>query len=195
MGPAWVGQPQQFRALVERLTGGIVTGLTEQRVVAEPTRFDQHRVATGHEQREVWEGRRVGLEQRSEEVTLEVMDADGGQSPRKGQRPGERGARQKRTDQARSGRVGHAIEFGCAGTGFIQRPLDQRQQALDMVARSQFRDHTTVGLVQIDLGVQHMREQAAAVIEDGDGGFVAGGFESEDAHGEGSGFAFWRWGH
>jgi hypothetical protein len=30
-----------------------------------------------------------------------------------------------------------------------------------------------------------MRQQAPAVIEDGDGRFVAGGFEGEDAHGEG----------
>ena len=37
--------------------------------------------------------------------------------------------------------------------------------------------------------------QVLSVIEDGDGGFVAGGFESEDAHGEGSGFAFWLRGH
>ena len=54
-----------------------------------------------------------------------------------------------------------------------------------MVARGQFRDHPAIGLVQIHLGVQHMRQQAAAVIEDGDGRFVAGGFEGEDAHGEG----------
>ena len=123
------------------------------------------------------------------------MDADGGQPPREAQRPGERCARQQRTDQARSGRVGHAIEFGGAGTGFSQRPFDERQQTLHMVARGQFRDHAAVGLMQIHLGVQHMREQAEAVIEDGDGGFVAGGFESEDAHGEGSGFAFWLRGH
>ena len=70
MGAARVGQTEQFRALVERLAGGIVAGLTEQRVVAEPARFDQHRMATGHEQREVREGGRVGLEQRSEQVTF-----------------------------------------------------------------------------------------------------------------------------
>ena len=185
MRAARVGQTEQFRALVERLAGGIVTGVTEQRVVTEPARFDQHRMATGHEQREVRESRWVGLEQRREQVTLEVMDADGRQSPGEGQRPRERGARQQRADQARADGVRHAIEFICAGTGFGQGPLDQRQQALHMVARGQFRDHPAIGLVQIHLGVQHMRQQAAAVIEDGDGRFVAGGFEGEDAHGEG----------
>ena len=84
-------------------------------------------MATGHEQREVRESWWIGLEQRREQVTLEVMDADGRQSPGEGQRPRERGARQQRADQARSGCVRHAIEFIYAGTGFGQRPLDERQ--------------------------------------------------------------------
>ena len=52
-----------------------------------------------------------------------------------------------------------------------------------MVARGEFGHNAAVSLVQIDLGMQGVGEQAALAVVDGDAGFIAGGFDAEDAHG------------
>ncbi len=51
-----------------------------------------------------------------------------------------------------------------------------------MVARGQFGHDAAVGLVQIDLGMDGMRQQPAPRIVEGQAGFVAGGFDAEYQH-------------
>jgi hypothetical protein len=63
-----------------------------------------------------------------------------------------------------------------------QHPLQQRDQAPDVVARCQFRHHAAIGLVHRHLGMHRMAEQAAPGIVERDAGFVAGGFDAEHFH-------------
>ena len=67
--------------------------------------------------------------------------------------------------------------------GIGQHPPQQRQQALDVVARGQLRHHPTIETVQLDLAEYGVREQAPLAVEHGSGAFVTGGFEGEDFHG------------
>ena len=59
--PAGIRQAEQLRRLVERLAGGVVAGLAEDLVVAEPAHVDEHGVAAGDQQREVRKRRAAPL--------------------------------------------------------------------------------------------------------------------------------------
>ena len=59
----------------------------------------------------------------------------------------------------------------------------QRQQALHVVARGEFRHDAAKSLVQVDLGEQLVRQQAALAVEHRGGAFVAGRFDAENFHG------------
>jgi len=49
-----------------------------------------------------------------------------------------------------------------------------------MIARGDLRDDAAEAVVQLDLGSDLSGEQLAGGAEDGDGGFVAGGFDGEN---------------
>ena len=52
-----------------------------------------------------------------------------------------------------------------------------------MIPGGQFRHHATITGMDFDLTVDGMGEHTAAAGIDGDAGFVAGGFDAQDAHG------------
>src|SRR5260370_3666759 len=53
------------------------------------------------------------------------------------------------------------------------------RQALEVIAGRELRYHAAELLVQVDLRVDDVGEDAAAVFHDGDGRFVAAGFDAE----------------
>jgi hypothetical protein len=143
---------------------------------------DQHGVAARHEQCQVRERGRYGLQQRRQEVTFQVMDRHRRHTPGESQRPAQRGARQQGADQSGTRRVGHAMDLRRSGPGVGQGRADQGQQAPHVVARSELRYHPAIHAMQVDLAVNLVRQQAALVVVDRDRGFIAGGFEGQDAH-------------
>ena len=183
---AGIGQAEQLRTFVESLARRIVTRLAEQRVRTDRARLDQHGVTAGHQQRQMRKRRRIGLEQRREQMPLEMVNADRRHAPGIGQRTRECRATEQRADQSGSGGVRDAVDVRSRGSRPRQRRLDQRQQALHVVARGKLGHHATVNTVQIDLREQLVREQPAVRVEHGGGGLVAGGFDGQNAHG----FAF-----
>jgi hypothetical protein len=72
--------------------------------------------------------------------------------------------------------------------GLRQDFTQQRDDATHMVARGQFRDHTAVGRVQVDLGMQARGQQAVRRVVEGKPGLVAGRFDAEDDQLEKTGF-------
>mmetsp|Transcript_70977 Transcript_70977/g.203429 ORF Transcript_70977/g.203429 Transcript_70977/m.203429 type:complete len:401 (+) Transcript_70977:55-1257(+) len=94
VGAAWdLRDAQCARGLVEGLTDRIVDGAPQDRVVADASGEDRHVVATGHQQRQKWKGRRQrwqhpvcrlggrlrdvrGGQARDEHVSLHVVDPD-----------------------------------------------------------------------------------------------------------------------
>src|SRR5689334_12683140 len=55
-----------------------------------------------------------------------------------------------------------------------------------MLARGDLRHHTTVAAVHVDLCRHGVGEDAVAVLHDRGGRFVTGGFDTQDAHGNGA---------
>jgi hypothetical protein len=96
---ARISQPQQLGGLVEGLAGRVVLRLAEQPVTADAGHLVELRVAAGDQQRDERKaGPRLG-EQRRQQVSLKVMDADHRLAQRE-QRVGDAGADQQRTSEA-----------------------------------------------------------------------------------------------
>ncbi len=183
LGAARIRQTEQLRGLVERLPGRIVAGLTQHPVGADALHLDQHRVATGDQQRHMRKRRRVALQQRGQQMTLQVMHPERRHPPGKGQRARQGRAGEQGPDQARPGGIGNAGQFLRRRGGSGQHFAQQRQQSLDMVAGGQFGHHPAIDPVQLDLAEYRVREQAALAVEHGRSAFVTGGFEGKNFHG------------
>jgi hypothetical protein len=61
----------------------------------------------------------------------------------------------------------------------IQGQVEQVGQAFEVVARGQLGDHPAKLFVQLGLGVDHIRQHSAPVLDDRDGCFVAACFDAE----------------
>ncbi len=116
-------------------------------------------------------------------MTLEMVNANDRFAERECQRRCDACADQQRARQTRPLRVCDPIEIGQPDVRLRKHALGQRNDAPDMIARREFRHDTPITLVNRDLRMQRMREQAPVRVEYGYTGFVAGGFDAEDAHG------------
>jgi ABC-type multidrug transport system fused ATPase/permease subunit len=114
---------------------------------------------------------------------FEVMDADDRLAQRVAQRVGDARADEQRAGEARPLGAGDGVERRLRRIRLGQHRLDQRHEPADVIARREFRHHAAVARVQVDLRMQPVREQPRRRVVDGDAGFVAGGFDAEDAHG------------
>ena len=90
---------------------------------------------------------------------------------------GHAGTHQQRTSQPRPGRIGHRVDVAHRKASHFERLAQEQRQAPDVIAGGELRHHSTVGGVQVDLGVETMAKQAPAGLVDGHAGLVAGGFQ------------------
>ena len=186
-----VTQTQQLGAFVKGLAGRIINRLPQQGVLAHP--FDAHQlgVPARDQEGDKGEGGRLGSEQGRQQMAFEVVHADGGNAQRQCQRVAGCRAHQQGAGQARAAREGDGVEIARANLRFVQHAPGQRQHAPDVIARRQLRDHAAVVFMHRHLRMQGLRQQAVcrvraatqAVVER-DAGFVAGGFDAEDKHGQ-----------
>lgn len=112
-------------------------------------------------------------------MTFEMVDADERAPERIGDAVGNAGADEEGPGQARALGIGDHVERGLVALRALQHLLQERQRALDVVARGELRHDSAVGLVHCHLRVQSVRQQPArpAVIER-DARLVAGAFNS-----------------
>jgi hypothetical protein len=125
-------EAEQLGHLVERLAGGVVTRLADQPIVTRRTREIERGVAAGDDQRQERILRRIIRQERSVDVTLEVIHADERLAVHPRQRLRQRGSDEQRAHQPRS--VGHRdpVDLGKPHTRLAERPLDDRHDDLDM---------------------------------------------------------------
>ena len=92
------------------------------------------------------------------------------------------------TPPIRSGprRGGDAVEFARADVRALQRAADQRVDDFDVGARRDFGDDAAIGGMRGDLADQLVGENFAGPVrpqpDDGGGGLVASGLDSQNAH-------------
>ncbi len=116
-----------------------------------------------------------------------MIDRDQGQIPRQGVSLGEGQADHDPADQAGAGGRRHGVEVGgreiARRLGLSQGQGAQVVDGLDVGAGGDFRHHAAIDGVLDDLGMDQVAQHARAgrvTTDDGDGGFIAGGFDAED---------------
>ena len=107
---AGVAEAEQLGRLVERLAGGVVDGVAEERVAADIGDVEELRVTAGNQQRDKGKGRRVRRKERRQHVSFQVMDADGRPAERGGQRAGDSRADEQGTRQSGAPRVRNDVD-------------------------------------------------------------------------------------
>ena len=87
-----------------------------------------------------------------------------------------------RADETRRIGRGHSVNVLFTDARFLERLIGQRGDGLDVLARRDLRHDAAVERVQVGLRRDGVGENFAPVLDDRDGGLVAGGLESEDLH-------------
>ena len=194
---ARIADAEQLGRLVERLAGGVVDRVAEERVAADVGDVEELRVATRDEQRDKGEGGRVGGEEGREEVAFEVVHPDGRPAERGGERAGDSGTDEQRSGQSGTSGVGDYIDVGSRQSRLLEASFEQRQDAADVIARGELRHDSTIRRVQIDLAVQlgggEPGDAVACADDERHAGLVAGGFDAEHVHGYPPPDTSWGW--
>ncbi|ABA52958.1 hypothetical protein BURPS1710b_A0840 [Burkholderia pseudomallei 1710b] len=180
--PARIAEAEQLRGLVERFAGGIVERLAERLVDADVAHAHQLRMAARHEQRDERKRRRLGDEQRRQQMPFEVVDADGRLVPRERERVRDARADEQRAREAGPLRERDRVDVVAARAACGEHLFEQRQRAANVVARRELGNDTAVFAVHRDLRVKRVREQAALGVVEREAGFVAGAFDAENEH-------------
>ena len=89
-------------------------------------------------------------------------------------------ADQEGTNKARPGRIRYRV--GVLQPGIIQYLLNKGQEHANMVPGGDFRYHTAIDRVQVDLAVQTMRNKAPISAIQRHTGLVTAGFDAENDH-------------
>ena len=84
---------------------------------------------------------------------------------------------------------GHGVDVFFLDARLLERLIGQRGDGLDVLTRRDLRHDAAVERVQVGLRRDGVGENFSSVLDDRDGGFVAGGFKSEDLHAFASPFA------
>ena len=139
-------------------------------------------MAARDEQREVRKGRWLGLEQRGEQVSLQVVHADRRKPPGVREAAREGGAGEQCPDEPRAGRVGDPVQVLRLRARAFQCPSGQGQEPADMIARGELGHDAPIGAVQVHLAEELVREQARVRIQHRGGTLVTGRLKSQHPH-------------
>src|SRR6266849_6984292 len=114
------------------------------------------------------------------DVAPEMVDAGDRARPRRAQTFCHAHPDQQTAGEARTARDGYQADVIGARARAVERQVEQPRQTLQMVPRRELGDDSAEVLVQLHLRVDHVGQDAPAVFNQSDRGFVAAGFDSED---------------
>jgi hypothetical protein len=161
--------------------GGVVDGLAEHLVTTGPRLQDDQAVPPGHQQGEQRPLEARLLEQRCEEVSFQVVDADERHAPRQGEGLGRGQSHEQRADEARTARHRDAldrwivrVESGLGDGAPHHRP-DRRH----VRAPGEFGDHSAKCPVLVDRRLDHRGDDVEVVVDDRRGGLVTARLDSQ----------------
>src|SRR5262252_9319798 len=120
------------------------------------------------------------MEVRREEMPFQVIDGLEWKAAGEGDGPGRRKAHQERSDEPRPGRGSYNIYIVKPEPGSGQSGLEGSREIFQMRPRRDLRHHAAVQGVRVHLRGDHVGENAALSVHDGDGRLVTGGFDAED---------------
>ena len=184
-GAAGIGQAKHFGGFVEGFAERIVDCGAEPDIIADTAYHEQLAVAARGEQQEIRKVEAVG-ETRGQSVRFEVIDGDEGLARDERERFGGCQADHNPADKARASGGGDAVEVAEFHAGGIKCAFNEDIGNIDMGAGGNFRDNAAIGLMLGDLAQnlvgQNMTVPVMITLDDRGGGFIAGGFNTENAH-------------
>jgi hypothetical protein len=135
-------------------------------------------VTTRGEQRDERKGWRFrgcvrSSEKHGKQVPDEMIDADDREPRRPREALRSLDADEKRPHESGAIRHGNPVEVCERQAGTIERLVKHGRQVLQVVARRELGNDATVRGVKVDLAMDHVGEDTAAIIDDRDSGFVA----------------------
>jgi hypothetical protein len=169
-----IRQTQELGGLIERLTRRVIPRFAEKLLTTDALRLNEHRVPARDQERNVRERRRLRFKEGGEQMALEMMDANGWNTPGIRKAPGQSGAGEKRPDEPRPGRISHPLKIGRRAARSLKRAANERQKALNVIPRGQFRDYPAKDPMQLDLAEQLMRQETPLTIEHRHSTFITG---------------------
>ena len=180
LGAARVAEPQQPRALVERLAGGVVERRAEHLEARRLDDGEQERVPAARE--EAGERRLEGLGPQVErrDVRAEMVDRHEREAARPGDRLRGREADEQRADETGALGDGDPADVVEAPPRVVERRAQDRRNELEVPSRGDLRHHAAVPRVELGLRGDDRGEQLAVLGDDGGGRLVAGRLEAED---------------
>ena len=116
-----------------------------------------------------------------EEMRRDMIDRVKRHAARPGETLGRARADKQASDQPGPHPGGDRVDLVDSQPRLSQRPLDHRNDPLEMRAACDLRHHAAVFAVQVVLRRNHARADAQRVIDHRGGGLVAGTFDAEDA--------------
>ena len=137
---AGIAQADQLGGLVEGFAGGVVHRFAKQLVATDAVHPHQLGVTAGNQQGDEREPRRLLFQHRRQQVPFHVVHADRRHAPGEGHRLGTGSPHQQGADQAGTGGIGDRVDIRRRAAGLVEHLADQRQHALDVVARGRRRD-------------------------------------------------------
>ena len=181
--PAGIVEPQHPRGLVEGLTRRVVHGLPQQGIVAVGIHAGKVAVpAADHQAQErrlqVRRGQEIGADMSFDMVDGDERQARGIAQPLHAVDAGEQRAHQPRP-------VGHGqcVHVRKGHARFLKRPVDHPITGIHVRPAGDFRHHTAVERMGIDLGKDDAADDVPSVFHNGGGGLVAAGFHGQDTNG------------
>ena len=177
---AGIAEPEQSRALVERLAGRVVERRAEDVPLRMVVHVQQQRVPAAREQAEERRLERLGLEEERRDVAVQVVDRDERQPARPGERLRGLHADEQRADQAGPARDRDGVDVVERRACFRERLADDGRRELEVPARRDLRHDAAVTRVQLRLRRDDVRANESVFGHDGTRGLVAGRLERED---------------
>jgi len=127
------------------------------------------------------------------DVAFEVVYGDKGKFAGVCEGFGVGDADKERAGETGAGGDGDGIEIGESDAGLGKGGADDGDNGAQMLAAGQLGDDSTIARVGGDLRGDGRGKRAGAALNDGRGGFIAGGFDAEDeATGHGFSLASWH---
>jgi hypothetical protein len=126
------------------------------------------------------------IEEGREQVAFHVVDGKEGLACGGGKGLGHAVSDEEGGSEARSPGGGKGLQVAGGELGFGEGLFNQRAELESMVARGDLRNDSAVGTVELNLRGDEGGEEfggSLLVTQDGDGGFVAGGFQRQNGGG------------
>ncbi len=159
----WIRQPQKFRRLVEGLAQRIVDGRAPAFILPHATNKNELRVTAGDQQHQIGKRQTIG-QTRRQRVAFQMVDRIKRLAGRLGNRFAGHQTDDQATDQTWPGGGGDGINIGQGHACLLERFLDKRVERFNVSTCSNFRHHTAISAVFVELRQNDIRNDLSTPV-------------------------------